>query len=251
MKNGTGPRLKAARVRWNLPLREVEEKSFRLAGQWGNSAFRISASWLNQIEKHDFGMSATKLIVLAYIYGLTAEDMLRLCPGVMESPTYLDPIAGPNTTLLLKNGPLEEHARLWLPDRLVTDDPPEETTLLASHEGRMPVHYRRGIIGRKDKTLAPMIPPGSVVLIDTERRSVSARKRWTNEFERPVFFLLTNEGYFCGFCELDRKAEWLTLVPHALSYQESKRWKYPKEVGIIGVVAGAFIRRARESDGSH
>ncbi len=50
-------------------------------------------------------------------------------------------------------------------DTLVTDSPPEDMTLLRSDQGVLPVHYRRGIIGKRDKAMKPMILAGSIFLI--------------------------------------------------------------------------------------
>ena len=240
---GIGSKLRAARVQWQLTLREVEERSVRLAEQWGNPAYRISASWLDRVEREDGGLSATKLIVLAVVYGLTAEQMLGLCTPASADPTQLEQSSRPNATLLLAKGALEEHARLWLPDKLVTDPPPEETTLLPAEQGVVPVHYRRGIIGQRDRTLEPMVRAGSIVLIDTRKRAIASRREWTNEFDRPIYFLLTRTGYVSGFCELDKEAEWLTVVPHPLSFESSRRWRYRKEIEVIGTVAAVFMRR--------
>jgi transcriptional regulator with XRE-family HTH domain len=246
--DGIGIQLRAARQRLGLTLREVEERTSQLAQQWGNLAYRISASWLDRVERENRGLSATKLIVLAFIYNLTMEQMLALCPGVNESPAQLELVSSPNSTLLLAKGPLADHAKLWLPDKLVTDPPPEDTMLLQSDQGVLPVHYRRGIIGRRDRTMEPMILAGSIVLIDTQKRAIAKRKDWTNEFDRPIYFLLTRSSYFCGFCELDKNGEYLKLVPHALSPQtedeEERRWKYRKQVEVIGTVAAIFTRRA-------
>ena len=127
---GMGSKLRAARMQWQLTLREVEERSIRLAEEWGNPAYRISASWLDRVEREDRVLSATKLIVLAVVYGLTAEKLLALCSPAGANPELLDQTSSPNATLLLKDGPLEEHAKLWLPDKIVTDPPPEATMLL-------------------------------------------------------------------------------------------------------------------------
>lgn len=240
--HGIGGKLRSARVQWQLTLREVEERSVRLAQEWGNPAYRISASWLDRVERENRGLSATKLIVLAVIYNLTAEQMLGLCPPASSSP-QLEHVASPNATLLLTQGPLEAHAKLWLPETLVTEPPPDETTLLPSDDGALPTRYRRGIIGRRDRTLEPMIRAGSLVLIDTQKRAIAGRKEWTHEFDRPIYFMLTRTGYVSGFCELDKDATWLTLVPHALSYESNKRWRYRKEIEVIGTVAGVSLRR--------
>ncbi len=241
--HGIGGKLRAARIQWQLTLREVEDRSGRLAQEWGNPAYRISASWLDRVERENRGLSATKLIVLAVIYSLTAEQMLALCPPAGAGAAPMEHVSSPNATLLLTEGPLEAHAKQWLPEKLVTDPPPEETTLLPSESGVLPSRYRRGIIGRRDRTLEPMIRAGSIVLIDTQKRAIAGRKDWTHEFDRPIYFLLTRTGYVSGFCELDKSAEWLTLVPHALSYESNKRWRYKKEIEVVGTVAGVFMRR--------
>ena len=240
---GIGAKLRAARSQWQLTLREVEERSSRLSQEWGNPSYRISASWLDRVEREDRGLSATKLIVLANVYNLTPEQMLALCPRTSGSPVPLDHASSPNATFLLTQGPLEEHAKRWLPEKLVVGPVPEETTLLPFEDDSLPSHYRRGIIGRRDRTLEPMIRAGSLVLIDTHKRAIAGRKEWTHEFDRPIYFLLTRNGYVSGFCELDKEAEWLTLVPHALSYESNKRWRYRKEIEVIGMVTGVFMRR--------
>ncbi|ADW70633.1 helix-turn-helix domain-containing protein [Granulicella tundricola] len=238
-----GIKLRAARVQWQLTLREVEERSSRLATQWGNPAYRISASWLDRVERENRGLSATKLIVLASVYGLTAEQMLGLCPDSTVLPMQTEKVSSPNATLLLEEGALEQRAKLWLPDKLVTDAPPASTTLLPTEDGTIPTHYRRGIIGQLDRTLEPMIRAGSIVLIDTQKRAIAGRKEWNHEFDRPIYFLLTRTGYVSGFCELDKESEWLTLIPHALSFETNKRWRYRKEIEVVGTVAGVFSRR--------
>jgi transcriptional regulator with XRE-family HTH domain len=241
---GIGNKLREARLRWKLSLREVEERSSQLAAQWQNPAYRISASWLDRVEREDRGLSATKLIVLAVIYGLTAQQMIALCPASGATPGHeLSQVSAPNATLLLSSGPLEQHAKHWLPDSFLTDPLPDATTLLPPGQGILPSHYRRGVIGQRDRMLEPMIRGGSIVLIDTMKRAVASRKDWTHEFDRPIYFLITRAGYVSGFCELDKDAEWLTLVPHPLSYETSKRWKYRKEIEVIGTVAGVLMRR--------
>jgi len=239
---GIGGKLRAARLAWKLTLREVEERTLRLAQQWGNPAYRISASWLDRVERENRGLSATKLIVLANVYSLSLEQMLAMCPpsGPVSAPS--DEMSVPNATLLAE-GSLDAHAKLWLPDTLVEDPPPESTALLPTQEGMMPSHYRRGIIGRQDRTLEPMIRAGSIVLIDTQKRTIAGRREWNHEFDRPIYFLLTREGYVSGFCELDRDTDWLTVIPHALSFESNRRWRFKKEIEVVGTVVAVVVRR--------
>ncbi|HLH36144.1 MAG TPA: helix-turn-helix transcriptional regulator [Alloacidobacterium sp.] len=236
-----GARLRAVRQKWGLTLREVEERSAKLAQKWGKDSFRISASWLDRVEREGRGLSFQKFIVLAVIYSISPEQLLTYCPSPATESQSSEYPSGPNTTLLLTKGPLEDHARLWLPDSAAVDPVPDDTTLL-SQENHLPKHYRRGVIGQLDKTLDPMIRPGSIVLINTQRRAIAPRSEWTNEFDRPIYFLLSHAGYVCGWCELDKNAEWLTLVPHPLSYATAQRWRYRKEIEVIGRVAAVLLR---------
>lgn len=237
---GIGGKLRATRLAWKLTLREVEQRTLRLAQQWGNPSYRISASWLDRVERENRGLSATKLIVLASVYSLTPEQMLGLCPP--GGSTLTEEVSVPNATLLAE-GTLEASAKIWLPDSLVTETPPEATALLPSEPGQLPSHYRRGIIGRQDRTLEPMIRAGSIVLIDTQKRSIAGRREWNHEFDRPIYFLMTREGYVSGFCELDRETDWLTVIPHALSFELNRRWRFKKEIEVVGTVVAVVVRR--------
>jgi transcriptional regulator with XRE-family HTH domain len=240
--DGIGGKLRATRLAWKLTLREVEQRTLRLAQQWGNPAYRISASWLDRVERENRGLSATKLIVLASVYSLTPEQMLGLCPPAGSIFTTSEENSVPNATLLAEGG-LDTYARVWLPDTLVTNAPPETTSLLPVDPGLLPNHFLRGVIGRQDRTLEPMVSAGSMVLIDTQKKSIATRREWNHEFDRPIYFLLTREGYIAGFCELDRETDWLTVVPHALSFESNRRWRYKKEIEVVGTVVATIIRR--------
>jgi hypothetical protein len=146
--------------------------------------------------------------------------------------------------MLLTGGPLEEQARYLLPDKPGPEQAPDETTLLALESGQLTTPNLRGIIGKRDLTLDPMIPAGSIVHIDTRRRAISPRRDWPHEFQRPIYFLMTRDSYVCGWCELDKHSDWLTLIPHPLSPASSKRWKYRAEVECMGCVIFVAIRLA-------
>jgi hypothetical protein len=88
-----------------------------------------------------------------------------------------------------------------------------------------------------------MIRAGSIVLIDTQKRSIAGRREWNHEFDRPIYFLMTREGYIAGFCELDRDTDWLTVIPHALSFESNRRWRFKKEIEVVGTVVAAILRR--------
>jgi hypothetical protein len=241
LAKGIGLLLRAVRQQWQLSLREVEERSLRFAQQKGNQSYQVSASWLDRLEREEHELTVNKLIVLADIYNLSTEQLLRsIYPGNVQ-PMSLRQLSSPNATMLLTEGALEEQAKYLLPDALGLE-PPDETTLLAAENSSSLASYRRGIIGKRDRTLNPMIPPGSIVQIDTQKRAISPRRDWIHEFQRPIYFLTTRDGYVCGWCELDRESDWLTLIPHPLSPASSRRWMYRKEIESIGRVTFVAIR---------
>jgi transcriptional regulator with XRE-family HTH domain len=241
---GIGIRLRSIRQQWQLSLREVEERSLRFAQEKGNQSYQVSASWLDRLEREEHELTVNKLIALADIYNVPTEQLLRsMYPGNTR-PVLLKQLSSPNATMLLTEGPLEEQARYLLPDVPGCDQPPEETTLLSAEHGQVMAPYRRGIIGKRDLTLDPMIPSGSIVQIDTQKRTICTRKQWTHEFQRPIYFLMTRDSYVCGWCELDKSSEWLTLIPHPLSPASSRRWKYRKEIENLGRVIVVAIRLA-------
>jgi len=203
-----GGTLRAIRQQRKLTLREVEERSRIFAQETSDDSFRISASWLGRLEKEQHELTANTLLVLAHIYSLQPEQLFRSI----------------------------------YPDPLGSHPPQDEKMLLSPEHGPVQGAYMRAIIGKQDHTLARLIPAGSVVQIDTGRRTISPVKEWAHELQRPIYFLMTRDAYFCGWCELDPPGEWLTLVPHPLSLASSRRWKYPEEVEIMGRVVAVSTR---------
>jgi transcriptional regulator with XRE-family HTH domain len=239
---GIGVRLRTIRQQWQLSLREVEERSLRFAQERGNQSYQVSASWLDRLEREEHELTVNKLIALADIYNLPTEQLLRSMYPAVTQPMLLKQLSSPNATMLLTEGPLEEQARYLLQDTSGPDPSLEETTLLSVEAGQMVAPYRRGIIGKRDRTLDPMIPAGSMVQIDTQKRAILSRKDWKHEFQRPIYFLMTRDAYVCGWCELDKSSDWLTLIPHPLSPASSRRWKYRKEIENLGRVVAVAIR---------
>jgi transcriptional regulator with XRE-family HTH domain len=240
---GIGTRLRTIRREWHLSLREVEERSLLLAKERGNQSFQVSASWLDRLEREEHELTVNKLVALSEIYNIPTENLLRSMHPQEGQSLMLRPLSSPNATLLLTEGPLETQARYLLPDAPVRPTP-EETTLLAPEESQLTTPYRRGIIGKRDFTLDPMIPAGSIIHIDTQKRAISARRDWTHEFQRPIYFLMTRDSYVCGWCELDKASDWLTVIPHPLSPAASRRWKYRSEIETLGRVIVVAIRLA-------
>ena len=82
---GIGAKLRTIRQQWQLSLREVEERSLRFAQEQGDQAYQVSASWLVRLEREDHELTVNKLIALANIYNMPAEQLLRsIYPGSLQ-----------------------------------------------------------------------------------------------------------------------------------------------------------------------
>jgi transcriptional regulator with XRE-family HTH domain len=235
-----GARLRAIRQQLQLSLREVEKNSRRIARDRGDSSYQLSTSWLARLERYDLGFTVNKLLALAEIYKIPIDQLLRAdYPKKGETPSP-DQLSGPNATELPTAGVRKASAKRSGAARQTHDPLPDETTLLATDIGPSRTLYARGIIGKLDSALDPMIPAGSIVQIDKSRREIATKQAWTHEFQRPICFLKTKDGYLCGWCELDEDSH-LTLIPHPRSSASSRRWKYGTEVEILGRVVAVTI----------
>jgi hypothetical protein len=238
-----GVKLRIIRQKWGLTLREVKERSLHLSRNWGEPSYHISASWLARVEGGKHELTIPKLISLATIYQEPAEELLRQCHPDGRVGSSSGEIAGPNTTLLISRGPLNDRAEDLLPHSFVSDTPPDETKLLPPEHNVFASHYRRAIIGTRDASLSPMLRPGSIVTVDTRLRAIVPRNKWgASEFERPIYLLLTHSGYICSWCELDKAGMYLTLLSHMLSNVPNNTLRYREKVEVIGRVVAVAMR---------
>ena len=82
MSIGIGAKLRTIRQTWHLSLREVEERSLRLAKERGNQSYQISASWLVRLEREEHELTVNKLVTLSEIYNIPTDQLLRsMHPG--------------------------------------------------------------------------------------------------------------------------------------------------------------------------
>jgi|SRR5271156_32663 len=101
-----------------------------------------------------------------------------------------------------------------------------------------------GYIGTKDFTLFPLIRPGSFVQIDASQRKV-IHAGWSNEFDRPIYFVELRDGYACAWCELEDRR--LLLVPCPQAKIPIRQFRFPDDAGIVGRVTGVSMRIADTS----
>jgi phage repressor protein C with HTH and peptisase S24 domain len=87
--------------------------------------------------------------------------------------------------------------------------------------------------------MEPLLRPGSLVLVDPALTAVR-NSGWTNEYERPIYFVQLHRGYRCGWCRLEGGR--LFLESHPLSRSAPAVYRHPDEAEVLGQVVGVAMR---------
>jgi transcriptional regulator with XRE-family HTH domain len=247
-----GEKLKEIRNRLGLSTRDVAMRSQRIADQEKNTEFLISSAWLTQVENEKGALpSIYKIFTLASVYGWAYDQLLFLYGvDIQQTAVYHSEMPGDKTHPIEFRRP-DGLKPVELPSAVIAALDLNQTSLLPQMLGPwadIPAallrdfdwRYRRyGFIGLKDRTMYPIIRPGSFVSIDphvTKPKQVLVQ----NEHERPVYFLDLRKEYACGWC--DHVEGKLLLVPHPLANLQTRIFAFPSEADIIGQVIGVAMR---------
>ncbi len=246
-----GQYLKAVRERLQIGMRDVQDASMVIATEEGNDNFYVSPARLTQIENEESIPSFHKLFSLCSVYGLDLNDVLgrygvnanrtrayrtRFLPEITRTtsaeiygfedkvlvPVRIDPTFRWETTQLVNRV-----VAMWgeIPAAFLLSSNPRKHTY--------------GYVGLTDRTMFPLLRPGSLLMIDPERRRV-AQDGWKNEFDRPIYFVELRDGYRCGWCQVDGSR--LTLIPHPISNVPIQSFNLASEAEVLGQVVGVAMR---------
>jgi transcriptional regulator with XRE-family HTH domain len=251
-----GAKLKKIRLRLGLSVRDVERRSLLLVTERQNRDYSLSRAWITDVEKGRFVPGIFKTVSLGLIYHLTIAEIHALFgiqPGdITKERALFNP---PKTHLLT---PPEESTidGAALPEGAEAAAQLENTSLLARLVdiwGDVPVPLLRrldlrrslyGYIGTKDRTMLPLVPPGTFVQIDARQTRVQngsgKQVAAQSPFTRPIYFLDIRSGYAFGWCEVHDG--YLTLIPHPDSGEQTRTFKHPDEVEVVGRVTGIAMQ---------
>ena len=250
-KVSPGQYLKAVRERLQIGMREVQDASTVIASEEANENFYVSPARLTQIENEESIPSFYKLFSLCSIYGLDLNDVLKRY-GVNANRTraYRTRFL-PEVTRTTSAEVYGFEDKVLVPVRL---DPTFrwETTQLVNRVVAMwgevpaafllssnPRRHTYGYVGLADKTMFPLLRPGSFLMIDPERRRV-VQDGWRNEFERPIYFVELRNGYRCAWCQVEGSR--LVLIPHPVSNAPVQSFNLTTEAEVLGQVVGVAMR---------
>lgn len=242
-----GEKLKRIRERLKLTYRDVEKASQQIAERRGSDEFAIALSRLADIENKGTVPTIYRLYTLCAIYRRDLTEVLRWYGVPVDQLASEALRVGLDETHTIQMKPSGMAAVPQPPDFEID---PHKTTFLSNlvrNWGRMPLsflsgldllEYRYGLIGLEDWSMYPVLQPGSLVAIDESRRKI-ASSGWTNEFDRPIYFLEHRGGYVCGWCVLSDNR--LLVQPHPASHSTTLVFEYPKEIDIVGQVVGVAM----------
>ncbi len=232
-----GQWIRELRERRMVKPREIERITRAIAETKGNSDFYISHSTLAGIE-------AGSIPTIHKLYSLAVA--LRVTLGELLFPFGID-----LDTLQRfgRDAASREPAfrfQLNFDTKVATDEtamlnlrPQDLENLPPSIQNRMDLQrYRYALIGPHEDSMADLIPPRSLVEIDTTQNVVQTFA-WHTLRERPVYMVWHNLGYTCCWCQVDERE--LSLIPHPASHQPVRRFKMSSEATVIGKVTSAWL----------
>jgi transcriptional regulator with XRE-family HTH domain len=230
-----GKSLRTLREKLGLTMRDIETSSARMAEKYRNEEFSIPPSRLSDIETKGVLPSIFRMYTLAVIYRRDMRELLSWYGVDMNNMAAdLGMIAPPRSHL---SETLNGLAAVQIPVRMDPGFDEQRTSNL----GRMVAHsdFTYGYIGHQDFTMYPILPPGSFIQVDEERNKV-VEGVWRSEYERPIYFVETRDGYTCCWCSMRRDD--LILQPHPLSPVQIRVLRHPQEAEIIGQVVGVAMK---------
>lgn len=242
-----GKWIRALREERQIKASDIERITRAIAETKGDTDFYVSHSTLADIEAGSIP-SIHKLFSLALSFKLPLNNLLSPF-GIdpQEATTLCESNRPPDVPVLQE--PLREpafHSRL----NFETNISSQETVLLKLQSQGLPtlpsiiqpridrVRYRHALIGLNDESMADLLPPRSLVEIDTVQKTVQIFA-WQTLRERPIYLIWHSNGHTCCWCQVDGKE--LTLIPHPVSRQQIRRFKMPSEAMIVGRVTNAWL----------
>jgi transcriptional regulator with XRE-family HTH domain len=241
--------LRKIREHLGLTMRDVENASMLISQHRGSEEYLIPPSRLSDIETKGVVPSIFRFYSLAAIYRKPVAALFQLYGINLEeiNQEWASSQPARSHIVALEN----DRAALKIPVRLDPGFDLSETSDLGrmvQQWGLVPLsllshlasqNYTYAYVGSDDYTMYPILNPGSLVQVDESNRRV-AERQWRSEYERPIYFVETRDGFTCCWCSQRTNA--LVLQPHPLSPVPVRILRHPQEAEVIGQVVGVAMR---------
>jgi hypothetical protein len=244
-----GKSLRTLREKLGLTMRDVENCSARIAEKYRNEEFFIPPSRLSDIETKGILPSIFRMYSLGVIYrkdlhelmswygvdiNNIAADLGLMSPPKSHVSEALSAMA--SVQVPLRMDPAFDERRTANLGRMVEQWGFVPLAYLAQFANN---GFTYGYVGTHDFTMYPILPPGSFVQVDESRNRIT-EGTWRSEYERPIYFVETREGYTCCWCSMRR--EDIVLQPHPLSPVPVRVLRHPQDAEVLGQVVGVAMK---------
>jgi hypothetical protein len=221
----------------------------QLADKYKNEEYGIPLSRLSDIETKGLIPGLFRMYSLAAIYRLDFHELLSWygldLERIAEDSSVAEPrrthrldsiIPASSTSIPVKMDPGFDLRKTGNLGRMIEKwgaVPFTKLQELASGE------FTYGYVGTEDFTMYPLLLPGSFIQVDESKNEVKDAI-WRSEYERPIYFVETRDGYICSWCSV--KGDALILQPHPLSPTPVRIMRHPQDAEVIGQVVGIAMR---------
>lgn len=231
-----GRRLREVREHLALTYRAVVLASQDLVTLRNDERLEVSIARLSEIENTHIVPSIHTLYALCHIYGLDLAEALSWYGfDTAESSNETSLLMPRRSDTIGSYNPNVDLSRTSFVSRMIENWAALPKKLLGKLE---PQRYRYATVGTEDRRMYPLIPPGSLVVVDENKRTIE-RSSWSTEFERPIYLILHKAGYTFGWCSLS--AGVLTLESHPVSSIPPESFSFPRDIEVIGQVTGVTV----------
>lgn len=244
-----GQNLRVLREGLGLTMRDIETASERIARKRNNEEYFIPISRLSDFETKGMIPSIYRLYSLAAIYRRDMRELLAWYGvDIHVQVSELDVSAPPKSHV---SAALANADTVQMPIRLDPGFDPRRTLnfgRMIEQWGTVPLmyleklsnrmQYTYGYIGTDDLTMYPILPPGSFIQVDESLNQVAVGG-WRSEYERPIYFVETRDGFTCCWCTMGR--EEMILQSHPLSPVPAKVVR-ASATEVVGQVVGVAMR---------
>lgn len=233
-----GMRLRRIRESLGYSLRDVEAASGQIAETHDSPRFFVPFSRLRHIETSNTVPSIHRLYSLSLIYRVDRSSIIEwygvdwnslrihLSAGIPPLTHRID-VSQPSQITPLKGGP--ETTVLEAQDICAGCD--VIRTCFTAEEKRS-IFF--ACVGMEDYTMYPLLMPGTLLKVDA-RYSRIKTSHWKSEYERPIYFIETRNGYRVGWCS--QNGTQLTVYSHPLSPAQPVTYVFPREAEVLGQVS--------------
>jgi transcriptional regulator with XRE-family HTH domain len=241
----TGKWIRSLREELLIKRSDIEHMTRNIAAKRGNRDFYVSHATLAGIEAGSIP-SIHKLFSLATCLRVPLRELL-LPFGIDPEEVPLSQ-AGLDNDALVQSPPIPPAFKFQLnfdvnfsheETNLLRFPPPGADKLPSIFRAALePARYRYAVIGSRDDAMSELLPPRSLIEIDTAQNTVQVFP-WRTMRERPLYLIWHTDGHTCCWCQVDGKD--LTLLPHPLSRQPVRRFRMPIYASIVGRVTNAWL----------